>query len=180
MKIRILILFFFTTLIVFAQAPNSEEKIKELKVKVSQTIAGEKLTWMDSLSKVIVTETNYINDSIVRETVTYAMELDSIRVATWHIANLIYFQNNRAGDPKNGNDIFIDFLDNATQTNSNHALAKYYIEGADSYYFIEYFDESIRYFNIAEEYARKAKNSRLEGLAIRYKGGTLSFQGAFA
>lgn len=180
MKIRFLILIFFTINVIIAQEPNSEEKIAELKRKVSNSKAAEKLKWMDSLSRVIVRETDFTNDTIVRQTVDYALELDSTRIAAWHTANLIYFQNNRAGDAQKGNTLFTEFLVQAEQINDPHTLAKYYIEGADSYYFIEKFEEAIRYYDIAEAYAKKANNDRLEGLAKLYKGGTLSFQGAFS
>jgi len=179
MKFCFLVLIFLPTYLVFAQEPNSEEKIKELTVKVSQSKAAEKLKWMDSLSNVIVNETDFANDSIVQETVKYALELDSMRIATWQTANLIFFENNRSGHPAKGKQIFIDFLENAEQTNNDHALAKYYIEGGDSYFFTEKFEEAIRYYDIAQEYAIKANNDRLEGLSKLYKGATLTFNGDF-
>ena len=110
MKQSLLVLLLFAYASIFAQKATSEKTIDALNLKIEQSEKGEKLKWMDSLSNYIIRETKFESDSIVKETVRYAIELDSLRVATWHTANLIYFQNNIKGDLKKGNKIFTSFL----------------------------------------------------------------------
>lgn len=166
-------------LIVFGQEDTSEKKIATLLLKIEATQKGEKLQLMDSLSRFIVSQTNYKSDSIVKETVRYALALDSIGIATWHTGNLINYQNNIKGNPKKGNELFLAFLETANKTHNYKALAKFYIEGADSYYFLEDHTTSIKYYDLAEENAKKAKYEHYVGLAKLYKAATLSFLGNF-
>lgn len=180
MQVRLL---FFTFLLCFsslAQDNSSEKRIENLLLKIEKSQKGEKLQWMDSLSNFIVKDTNFESDSIVRQTVFYALELDSLRMATWHTANLIYFQNNIIGNPEEGKQLFESFLATAKKIDNHNTLAKFYIEGADSYYFVEDHKASIIYYDLAEENAAKANNQRFVGLAKLYKGGTLSFLGNFS
>ena len=176
-------LLFFTFLVCFsslAQDDSSEKKIADLRDKIDNSQKGDKLIWLDSLSNYIVKETNFESDSIVQQTVRYALELDSIRMATWHTANLIYFQNNIKGNPKEGKRLFESFLATTKRVRSPNTLAKFYIEGADSYYFVDDHKTSVKYYDLAEENASKANNQRFVGLAKLYKGGTLSFLGKFS
>lgn len=179
-----LLLFFLSVLWTFSGHGQNEDiiskKIEALKSNIKQSEGLQKLVWMDSLSNTIVFDTNFDNDSIVAATVKFAIELDSFGIATWHTAKLITYQNNRVGNPKAGNKLFVDFLETAKKTNFHHALANYYLEGADSYYFIEELDTSVLYYDLAEFHAKECKNTRLEGLAKLYKGASLSSLGEFA
>lgn len=163
-----------------AQDSEVEELIESLNQKIKQTDRGEKLKWMDSLSNTIAYDTSFENDSILKETVKIAISLDSLNIAAWQTANLIYYQNNLKGNPEEGNRIFEEFLPKVAKVNNYKALAKYYLEGGDSYFFLEDHIPSVTYYNLAEENAKKANNKKLEGLAKLYKGGTLSFLGNFS
>ncbi|WP_290625823.1 sensor histidine kinase [Altibacter sp.] len=163
-----------------AQESPSEEIVHSLTSQIQRSKGGEKLKLLDSLSTHIVSNTNFSNDSIISETVAHALSLDSLRIATWHMANRIYFQNNITGDAEKGNMIFKEFLPTARKIKDPNTLAKYYLEGADSYYFLEDHKTSIYYYDLAETFARKANNLKYVGLAKLYKGGTLSFLGAFS
>jgi signal transduction histidine kinase len=177
---NIIVLIFFYSLNIVAQQDNSAEIIGELSSKIERSEKGTKLKWMDSLSNFIVSKTAYTSDSIVKATVDLALTLDSLSVATWQTANLIYYQNNIIGNPEQGNNIFLKFLPTARKCDDYTALAKFYLEGGDSYYFIDNHETSIKYYELAEENARKGGHRRFEGLAKMYKGQTMSFMGNFS
>jgi hypothetical protein len=179
-KQLLLFIIVFSYVTISAQEVTSEKMIVALKLRIEQTEKGEKLKWMDSLSNYIATRTNYESDSIVKATVRYALELDSLRVATWHTANLIYYQNNIKGDLKKGNQIFINFLEKAKGCEDHSALAKFYLEGADNFFFLEDQKSAVVYYDLTIVEAEKAGDERFMGLAKLYKGGTLSFLGKFS
>ncbi|GHC45822.1 tetratricopeptide repeat-containing sensor histidine kinase [Ulvibacter litoralis] len=166
--------------IVSGQEDDSEKEIATLLLKIEQSHKGEKLQLMDSLSNYISSNTNFENDSIVKATVQYALEIDSIGIATWQTANLIFFQNNIKGNPEKGKQLFLDFLETSEKTKDYTALAKFYIEGGDSFFFLEDYDNSIGYYDLAETNAVKAKDDRFVGLAKLYKAATLSNWGDFS
>ena len=171
-------LFFYAS--IYAQETPPEKAIEDLNLKIEQSQKGEKLKWMDSLSNYTIRNSNFESDSIVKETVRFALELDSIRIATWHTANLIYYQNNIEGDLKEGNMIFVDFLEKAKDCKNHRALAKFYLEGADNYFFLEDLKKALEYYNLSIAEAEKAHDERFIGLAKLYKGGTLSSLGEFS
>jgi len=164
----------------YAQEGNAQKTMEALKIKISNSENGERLKWMDSLARLSANNIEYAKDSIIIETIKFAKELDSFGIATYQTSKLINYQNNRVGDPKTGNKIFVDFLETAKKTNLHRALANYYLEGADSYFFIENLEKSIVYYDLAEFHANKSKDIRLGGLAKLYKGGSLSLMGEFA
>ena len=55
-----------------------------------------------------------------------------------------------------------------------------YLNAADSYYYIGDFDTSFEYYDIAKEFALKAKDERLKGYAIMYTGYNESELGEFS
>ena len=180
MQKYIVVFIAFSCCHIMAQDATSAKEIKALYQKIERSENGDRLKWMDSLSNYIVSKTDYQNDSLVKATVDYALTLDSLSVATWQTANLIYFQNNIVGNPEQGNNIFLKFLPTARKCEDPVALAKFYLEGADSYYFIEKHETSIKYYDLAEENAHAGGHKRFEGLAKLYKGQTLSFMGNFS
>ncbi len=179
MRFYKLLLIILLPSVIFSQNQSEEKLIDQLNQKIENSQRGEKLKWMDSLSNYIVRETNFTSDSIVKETVRVALELDSTRIATSHTANLIFYHNNRAGNAEEGKKVFLDYLEVAKSTSNHDELARYYIEGADSFYFLSQYDPAISYYVIAEDQARKAGNLKLEAIAKLYRGGTLSFKGDF-
>ncbi|MCT8339640.1 sensor histidine kinase [Flavobacteriaceae bacterium TK19130] len=164
----------------FAQERNTEEDVQQLKAKIAASEKDKKLVWMDSLAEYMITYTSVQSDSIFKETVSYALQVDSLRIATWHTANLIFIQNNEKGAPAKGKELFLNFLPKVQTHSFDQAASKFYIEGADSHYFLDEHEEAIRFYDSAIVKAIKAKDKRFEGLAKLYKGGSLSFAGEFA
>ena len=165
---------------IFGQDINIDKTIDLLEAKIEESVMGERLKWMDSLSNTIAYDTAFENDSIIKETARFALELDSFNISVWQTANLIYFQNNLQGNPKEGKQLFDDFLDHVSKVTDKKALAKFYLEGGDSYFFIEDYESSVTYYELAESNAKAANNRKYEGLAKLYKGGTLGSWGKFS
>lgn len=164
----------------FAQDASSDKILEELKAKVEQSEKGEKLIWMDSLANYSYFEVGLKDDLVLKETIAYALSIDSINAATWHTVNLINFYNNVKGDPEEGNKIFLDFLETSKTATNYRTLAKFYIEGGDSFYFMKDHQSAIKYMELSEENALKANSKKFLGLAKLYKGGSQSFLGDFS
>lgn len=178
MKQFLLILFCIISVSISAQ--EIDRNIYGLKEKINTSRKGEKLKWLDSLSTYIREETNFQNDSIARETFRYAMKLDSIKIATKNMAYLIYFQNNITGNLKEGNRLFLNFLNQAKKCGSHKTLSKFYLEGADNYFYLEDQKTAIEFYILSEKEAILAGDELQTGLAKMYKGNALSFIGEFS
>jgi len=175
-----LLLLFFCTFYAATFAQGTNDSIKKIIQKINTSEKGDKLLLMDSLSTHIREKTNLQSDSIAKETVKYALELDSIGIATKNTAYLIYFQNNITGNLEEGNRIFLNFLNKAERSTSHRALSKFYLEGADNYFYLEDQKNAIKFYNLSEHEAILAKDTLQIGLAKMYKGNALSFMGEFS
>ncbi|MGJ8665579.1 MAG: tetratricopeptide repeat-containing sensor histidine kinase [Patiriisocius sp.] len=164
----------------FAQDISSDKIVEKFELNINQSQNGERLIWMDSLSTHLREKTNFQSDSIARETVKYALELDSLEVATKNTAYLIYFQNNITGNLEEGNRIFLNFLNKAEVCRNHRALSKFYLEGADNYFYLEDQKNAIKYYNLSEREAFLGDDDIMIGLAKMYKGNALSFMGEFS
>src|SRR5690606_11190911 len=175
------ILILFCIISVSVSAQEIEQVINELTQKINASKKkGEKLKWLDSLSTYIREKTNFPRDSIAKETLRYALELDSLRIATKNTSYLIYFQNNITGNLKEGNRIFLNFLDKARKCTNHQALSKFYLEGADNYFYLEDQKKAIEFYNLSENEAILAGDDLQIGVAKMYRGNALSFMGEFS
>lgn len=181
MKRRLLFFLVLCSTSIFSQDASSEKIIENLKLKIEKSTNGEKLHWMDSLSNYSFFTTRKDEEAILIETIAYASELDSVNILIEHTGNLINYYNNRKGVPKKGNKRFIESLIGLSSEEVRpRLLAKLYIEGGDSYYFLEDHETAITNYRIAESYAEKANDIRLIGVAKIYMGGSQSFLGKFS
>ena len=154
--------------------------MNDIKAKIVKTENAERLKWLDSLTKLTEYNSDFKYDSIVSETIQYALQLDSINLATIQTSNLIYFKNNISIKPAEGLQIFKNFLQKDTLLTSNYALAQFYLNGADSYYFLNEYETAIKNYEIAKKYAKESGNERVLALANLYVGYTYSDIGDFA
>lgn len=173
-------LIFFCAISISTYAQESGKNISRFTKKINSSQGVEKLKWLDSLSTYIREKTNFQSDSIAKETFTYALRFDSIGIATKNMAYLIYFQNNIAGNLKEGNRLFLSFLEKAKKCGSHQILSKFYLEGADNYFYLEDQKNAIKFYNLSESQAILAKDTLQIGLAKMYKGNALSFMGEFS
>jgi hypothetical protein len=96
-----------------AQDQNTalETKIDFVNSKIQQTDKGERLTWLDSLTKITYRNPKLEYDAALRQTIDLAIDLDSLNFAAKKVADLIGFQNNFLGKPKEGLKLFKTYVD---------------------------------------------------------------------
>lgn len=181
MKRRLLFFIVLWSTFIFSQDASSEKKIEILKLKIEQSTNGEKLRWMDSLANYSFFTTRKDEETILLETIAFAAELDSINIMIANTGKLINYYNNRKGVPEKGNKLFKESLIGlGSKEIQPRLLAKLYIEGGDTYYFLEDHEAAITNYKMAESYAKKANDIRLAGIAKIYMGGSQSFLGEFS
>ncbi|WP_108809023.1 histidine kinase [Aquimarina spinulae] len=179
MKLLTPIFIFIFSISILGQETNTEVLVNKLKHKVNQSDKGEKLKWMDSLSLFIRNKKEFNYDSIVRYTIEYAFELDSITIATRHTSHLIFYLSNRLGKPEEALNFFEDFINKDIHIKHEGILAELYINGADSHYFTGKLEKAIDLYKIAESHAIKSKDSMLLGSAKEYQADAYSDKGDF-
>lgn len=130
-----------------AQNTTIEHNIKELTTKAKQSTKGEKLKWLDSLSKITKFKPELKYDSIVKATIHLAKSIDSTNLALFHTSNLIYFQNNTLKKPDLAIQIFESFILKKENFPNAQFLAKFYLNGSDSYYTNKNYNKSIQIIN---------------------------------
>ena len=173
----LLLLFAFQ---ITAQDIELQTKIDFANSKIQQTQKGKRLFWLDSLTKLTYRNSELKYDSIVRQTISLAITLDSLRLASQRVSDLIGFQNNYLGKPEEGLKLFKTYHEKLSKGTDFGPIGYMYLNAADSYYFTGDFDTSFEYYAMAKDYALKAKDERLKGYAIMYTGYNESELGKFA
>lgn len=163
-----------------AQELDLQNKIQFLNSKIHETTKGERLKWMDSLTRVVRFNTDLKYDSIAKQTIDFAISLDSLTIATNQVSELIRFQNNYLGTPEAGLKLFNTYKDKLNKRKDFSAIGFLYINVADSYYYTGDIDKSFTFYELAKSYAIKAKNDRLLGYANLYIGYNESDLGQFS
>lgn len=180
MKYLLITCSLFLSSIMVAQTNDLQNTVTSLKQKIKQTKGTEKLALLDSLSNVIKNKREFAYDSIARETISYALELDAIQVASQHTASLIFYLTNRAGKPEEGIQLFDNFLAKKIDIKNPTINAQLHLNGADSYYFAGETENSIPLYEMAGEYALIAKDSLLLGNSKNYLSDAFAAAGMFA
>jgi len=163
-----------------AQDLDLQNKIQFVNSKIHHTTKGERLKWMDSLTRVVRFNTDLKYDSIAKQTIDFAISLDSLTIATNQVSELIRFQNNYLGTPEEGLKLFNTYKDKLNKGKDFSAIGFLYINVADSYYYTGDIDKSFAFYELAKSYAIKAKNDRLLGYANLYIGYNESDLGQFS
>lgn len=151
-----------------AQEQLKEPDINALKYYARQATGIEKLKLLDSLCWVTRDRIDLKYDSIVKATVDYAIALDSFNIANRQAARLVWSLTNRLGKPNEGKAFFEDFDALDLPVTDNALLARFYINGGDSYYFSEDIDKAIEIYDLASEHALEAGDSILYGISKKY------------
>lgn len=157
-----------------------DKKVAALKFKIQQTKNGEKLAYMDSLCYYTRDKMDYGYDSIVKSTIEYAIQLDSLDLAMSQAARLVWSFSNRLGRPEEGKRFFNEFLERKLAVKNDLILARFYINGGDSYYFSDDVEKSIDMYNIAANYALSGGDSLLFGITKKYTSDAYSKLGHYA
>ena len=139
-----------------------------------------RLTWLDSLTKLTFRNSELKYDSITRQTISLAIELDSLSLATKNVTDLIGFQNNYLGKPQEGLRIFNTYKEKLNKGKDFGSIGFMYLNVADSYYYTGNIDKSLDFYEIAKDFALKASNQRLLAYALLYTGYNESDLGQFS
>ena len=86
MKITLTIIFLLFTFQITAQNAGIQSKIDFFNSKIQQTEKGERLAWLDSLAKMVEYKSEFKYDSIARQTIDFAIGLDSLNLSAMHVA----------------------------------------------------------------------------------------------
>lgn len=163
-----------------AQDQSLEDVVNELKTKISNSEKGEKLKWMDSLTLMIEFNEEFGYDSVIRENIKYALELDSVGTATRHTADLIYYKSSILGKAEEGLAIFNEFESQAKNTNKYRNVANLYLYAGDCYYGLRNMDDALIHYKKARDFAIKAKDENRVGTSILRISYVYSELGQFA
>jgi signal transduction histidine kinase len=180
MKYTLLVITLLFGFQIIAQDLDLQNKIEFVNAKIQQTEKGERLAWLDSLTKLTYRNPKLKYDSIVRQTISLAIALDSINFAAIRLGDLMGFQNNYIGKPEEGLRLFKTYIETFKKGASLISVGYLYLNAADSYYYIGDIDKSFEYYKITIEYAKEAKDQQLYAAATMYTGYNESQLGKFA
>ena len=180
MKSYSLLLLLILPLLSLSQEKDLQKKIDALQIQIEKSKNVKQLMLLDSLSNLTRNKPEFKYDSIARETIALALALDSLKLATYHTSDLIDFQNNILSKSQKALIIFEEFLPKTEELKDNRALARFYLNGGDCYYFTNDYEASIFYYDKTKECAIKANDKELVGLSQLYKAFTYLRSGTFA
>ncbi|SNR80887.1 tetratricopeptide repeat protein [Dokdonia pacifica] len=180
MKTLLFYSIFCISLVSNAQENPLSTKVSNLKEIIHQSKGVEKLKLLDSLSELTRERREFPYDSIVKETITLAFELDSINIAAKHTGQRIFYLVNRIRQTEEGLQLFKNFIAKDLPVTDTLALSYLYGSGADSYFESGFEQESISLYEKAEAFSLIAKDSTQYARYKGYKGFALSQIGEFA
>ena len=142
-----------------------QSKIDFFNSKIQQTEKGERLQWLDSLTNTVLDRTEFKYDSIARVSIDFAIEIDSLSIATKQLGDLIYYYNNVVGQPKEGVLLFDSYDGKFKNLKDAYALGSLNLYVGESYQYLSNLDKAIDYFKIALAYGKSSNNKRMPALA---------------
>jgi signal transduction histidine kinase len=162
-----------------------QSKIDFFNLKIEQTEKGERLRWMDSLTTTIYDNNFYYNpkfkyDSIAKQTITYAIDLDSVSKAAEHVANLIWYKNAIARKPSEGKLLFNTYINDFKTIDNSHTLARLYLYLGESYKMTGNLDKALECYIKVKAYSLKSGNDNYLGRAHLYVGNQQGRRGEFS
>tara|TARA_B110000967_G_scaffold183045_1_gene201447 strand:- start:1249 stop:3369 length:2121 start_codon:yes stop_codon:yes gene_type:complete len=171
MKITLLAIALLLTFQITAQEVNIQSKIDFFNSKIQQTEKGERLLWLDSLTSLTYNKPELKYDSIARQSINFAISIDSLDSAAGNVTDLIgYLNHHNPGSPKQGIILFNNYYNKLRAGAGFKRLGYLCLNVADSYYFTGNLDKSFEYYERAKAFGLKAKSQRLYGLALLYIG----------
>ncbi len=157
-----------------------QNQVHALLQKAQTSNRAERLKLLDNAATLAWNKKGFPYDSIARLTIDQALQLDSLEMAMDYTWRSIFFLTNRAGKPKDGQQLFHEFLEKEPRITNHQLWARIYLNGADSHFFSGDTEGSIAYYETAGDYAAKAQDSILLGNAKNYLSDALADVGRFA
>ncbi|NHN24963.1 sensor histidine kinase [Flavobacterium jejuense] len=167
MKVKLLLPLLLVSISIFAQKENAEQKKKQLETAIQKAQGAKRLKLLDSLANYIYHDTNLECDSILRATMSYAIELDSADVATRQASNLIDYIAYTSRKFEEGKQIIATMSPLLEKVSAPNILDNYYTNVANMYYYAGDFDASINAYDKAASYATQYNSTTLGFIAFR-------------
>lgn len=136
-----------------AQEVGIPAKIDFFTSKIQETQQGERLQWMDSLVGLIEYKEKFHYDSVLRQTIQFALELDSLEFATKKINEYILYLRDDLGDPSRAASVFESFLEEVEPLRDGKLKTNFFYHGAGVYWNLFDMEHSLTYYSQAKEYA---------------------------
>ncbi len=162
-----------------AQEVDLTSSIQSLKRNIHSSTAGERLMWMDSLSRLIKHRTDFAYDSIARQTIDYALELDSTRLVLIHAEALIEYTFRELESPGGAIEIFNELKDKIPKNTHFSELTYFYYEAGRNYQMAARLDQALDNYEQAYTFAERAGKRKMMGILKSAMGQVLCFMGEF-
>ena len=180
----ILLVFLLSQGQIFSQQ-QTLDTITLLEARIAQIQGGEKLVLLDSLSNILRREPGSKFDSIVDQTIEYAIEIDSMTKA-FDMANkhMLYLDLQlRKGDKASA--FFEEFSQRKIDSSSlsdraKESYAKLLITAGDVYYFYDRVEQSLPTYEKAGRWALTAGDTASYITTLSYRGTSFADKGRFA
>ncbi|MEP0262668.1 sensor histidine kinase [Dokdonia sp.] len=151
------------------------QKIDNLQKKIIQSQGISKPDQMDSLYQYTKEEKEQVNYTIIKEQINYAITIDTIPLAISYAKDHISYLIEELGQYKEAINFYEFFkerkidITNLDQ-NSLKLLAQLQLSVGDAYYYSSKIKETIYFYEKAEWFALKAKDTAMHLQAKYYKG----------
>ena len=176
---RICCLLLLLTLSLSAQELDLTVPVDSLKQKIHGSKGEERLMWMDSLARLIEHRTDFEYDSIARQTIDYALELDSTRLALVHAEALMEYTFQELENPGRAVEIFNEIKDKIPKNTYFLELSTFYYEGGYNYQMLARLDKALDSYEQGYTFALKAGDRKIMGMLKSSVGQVLCFMGDF-
>ncbi len=176
---RICYLLLLLTLSMSAQEVDLSVPAGSLKHKIHGSKGSERLMWMDSLARLVEGRADFQYDSIARQTIDYAVELDSTRLALEHAIPLLDHITLGLGKPEEAIEFFNNLRDRIPRDHYFFELSEFYSEGAYSNQVLHRYAESLDLLEQAYGFSLQINDRTELGVLKEKMGKMLCFMGEF-
>ncbi|VXC39357.1 conserved hypothetical protein [Flavobacterium sp. 9AF] len=167
MKTKFIIILLFVFIHSFSQDKDFEKKINQLKITVKKENGPYRLKLLDSISDYYVFNNALENDSIIRATISYAKELDSVNIIVKQTANLINYFDYSFKNFEECKQIIRTTQPLLKRVTKPYILEDYYTYLGSFYYYMGDFDASLKAYDKAYEYAQKINSNFIGTLKFK-------------
>lgn len=137
-----------------AQEVELQSKIDFVNSNIQQSQKAERLRWMDSLVELIRFNEALNYDSILQQSIQFAVEIDSLEAATRKTNEYVLYKREHLGDPAAATSVFNAFLDKVELLPDGKTKANFFYHGAGAYYNVFDMENALTYYVRAKEYAQ--------------------------
>lgn len=144
------------------------DQVKEVSAKISNSEQGERLQWMDSLTGLVKFKSDYKYDSIARNTLNYAIQLDSMSIVAKQMKNLVYHFSANNNDNESAYKLFEKYKQQVENMAPKDRCVVY-VELGDTYKFDSKYQQALTYLDSAYIYAQKSNNQKIQASSKLYQ-----------